>query len=228
MTATIGIIGGTGAQGKGLGYRFALAGNHVILGSRAADRAGEVASQIASALPDPQLLRGASNTEAVRLADIVLLAVPFAGMADIVSTLASDIGTKTVVCCVNPLGFDKDGPYGLSLPEGSAAELVARLLVDASVVAAFHHISANNLITTTDFSGEDILVCGDDTSSKESVIQLAASVAGKPGVDAGALRMARYLEPMTAVLISINKRYKIHAGLAITGHCRDISDESPR
>lgn len=134
------------------------------------------------------------------------------------SSTARSIAGKVIISCVNPLGFDKPGPYGLSLGSTSAAESAQRLVPTASVVGAFHHLSAASLNgDAAVLDHEDVLVCGDDDSAKASVIDLACTVTGKPGSDAGALRMARQLEPLTAVLISINKRYKVRSGIAVSG-----------
>lgn len=123
-----------------------------------------------------------------------------------------------MISCVNPLGFDKRGPYGLDLGPTSAAENAQVLLPGSKVVGAFHHLSAVTLISEVDLLDlEDILVCGDDAEAKAAVLELAAAVTGKPGVDAGALRWARQLEPLTAVLISVNKRYKVRSGIAVVG-----------
>lgn len=215
--STIAIIGGTGPQGKGLGYRFAKGGHHVILGSRSEDRALEAAATLSERVPAGSVV-GAMNTKATEAADLVLLAVPFDGHDDLVAELAPQLAGKVVISCVNPLGFDKQGPYGLDLGPTSAAENAQRLLPDSRVVGAFHHLSAATLIGEAHMlDHEDVLVCGDDTDAKAAVLELAATVTGKPGVDAGALRLARQLEPLTAVLISVNKRYRIRSGLAIVG-----------
>lgn len=212
----IAVVGGTGPQGRGLAYRFALAGHAVVLGSRDAGRASEKAAEIAA--KDPALrVSGATNADAAAGADLVLLAVPWEGHADLVTSLADQLAGKVVISCVNPLGFDADGPFGLVLQE-SAAEEAQRLVPTAAVVGAFHHVAALSLWKTPDpLSHEDVLVCGDDRAAKEVVQALAAAVTGKPGIDAGALRLARQLEPLTAVLISMNKRYKTRSGVAITG-----------
>lgn len=213
---TIAVVGGTGPQGRGLAYRFALAGHQVVLGSRDAGRAGEKADEINAKLDDATVT-GATNADAAAGADVVLLAVPWDGHADLVSSLADQLAGKIVISCVNPLGFDADGPYGLVLEE-SAAQETQRLVPTARVIGAFHHVAALSLWKTPDaLSHEDVLVCGDDAEAKDVVMGLAASVTGKTGVDAGKLRLARQLEPLTAVLISMNKRYKTRSGVAITG-----------
>lgn len=213
---SIAVVGGTGPQGRGLAYRFALAGHDVVLGSRDSVRAQEKANEINGKLDEP-LVSGASNSDAVGRADVVLLAVPWDGHADLVASLADGLGGKIVISCVNPLGFDADGPYGLVLEE-SAAQETQRLVPTARVVGAFHHVAALSLWKSPEaLHHDDVLVCGDDVEAKELVQDLAASVTGKRGIDAGSLRLARQLEPLTAVLISMNKRYKTRSGVAITG-----------
>lgn len=215
--STIAIIGGTGPQGKGLGYRFAKGGHDVILGSRSQERAIEAATQLDERSITGSI-RGAANTKAAEAAELVLLAIPFDGHDEVVTELATQLAGKVVISCVNPLGFDKRGPYGLDLGPTSAAEMAQALLPDSSVVGAFHHLSAVTLISSADtLDHEDVLVCGDDAAAKTAVMELAATVTGKPGIDAGALRLARQLEPLTAVLISVNKRYKVRSGIAVVG-----------
>jgi NADPH-dependent F420 reductase len=219
---TVAVIGGTGPQGKGLAFRFAAGGYDVILGSRDPERASASAQELKELLRDRTSgphgsVAGATNGEAAHLADIALLAVPFQGHDELVAGLAQQLRSKTVISCVNPLGFDKRGPYGLDLGAASAAENAQRLLPDSTVVGAFHHLSAATLISAGSLAHEDVLVCGDDPEIKATVMELAISVTGKPGIDAGALRLARQLEPLTAVLISVNKKYKVRSGIALTG-----------
>jgi NADPH-dependent F420 reductase len=215
--STIAIIGGTGPQGKGLGYRFARGGHEVILGSRSEERAVSAAEELDVRVTAGSV-RGATNAKAAEVADLVLLTVPFDGHDDLVAELAPKLAAKVVISCVNPLGFDKHGPYGLDLGPTSAAERAQALLPESPVVGAFHHLSATTLIgEAEDLDHEDVLVCGDDVDAKRQVIELAAAVTGKPGIDAGALRLARQLEPLTAVLISVNKKYKVRSGIAVVG-----------
>jgi len=217
----IAVVGGTGPQGRGLAYRFAVAGHRVVLGSRDAARAQEKAGEINAKL-DAATVTGAENADAIAQSDVVLLAVPWDGHADLVAGLGEALAGKVVISCVNPLGFDSAGPYGLVLAE-SAAEEAQRLVPTARVVGAFHHVAALSLWKTPEpLSHEDVLVCGDDEEAKRTIMELAAAVTGKSGIDAGALRLARQLEPLTAVLISMNKRYKTRSGIAITG----VGDQS--
>ncbi|MCG2623449.1 NADPH-dependent F420 reductase [Arthrobacter sp. I2-34] len=219
MTSTfkISIVGGSGPQGKALAYRFAKAGHTVALGSRSADRSQAAAEEVNNRLEGSGNVNGMENSDSLQGADVVLLAVPYEGHAELVTSLAGDLAGKVVISCVNPLGFDKRGPYGLDVPE-SAAEEAQRLAPGAAVVGAFHHLSAPNLWGPAPFlDHEDVLVCGDDAEAKSTAIELARAVTGRDGIDAGALRLARQLEPLTAVLISINKRYKTRSGVQITG-----------
>jgi 8-hydroxy-5-deazaflavin:NADPH oxidoreductase len=214
---TIAVIGGTGPQGRGLAYRWAKHGHRVLIGSRSAERAAATAEEILGRLPDVEV-SGAANADAAVSADVVVLAVPYDGHDDLVTALADRLAGKIVISCVNPLGFDKQGPYGLDVPGGSAAETTAALVPSARVVGAFHHVSAVSLWGEAEFlDHEDVLVCGDDADAKAVVVELARAITSRDGIDAGRLRMARQLEPLTAVLISVNKRYKTRSGIAVSG-----------
>ncbi len=215
---SIAVIGGTGPQGRGLGYRFALAGHEVILGSRDAERAREKVAEIQERAGQELAISGAENHEAAKAADVVLLAVPYDGHAELVESLAPALEGKIVISCVNPLGFDKQGPFALRVELGSAAEEAAKLVPSARIVGAFHHVSALNLWRHEGpLSDEDVLVCGDDEEANEVVAEIARTVSGSKGIVAGGLRLARELEPWTGVLISINKRYKVRSGIQISG-----------
>jgi 8-hydroxy-5-deazaflavin:NADPH oxidoreductase len=216
----IAVIGGTGPQGKGLAYRWARHGHSIVLGSRSSDRAETAAAEIRERLPEASV-RGAANDDALDGADVVVLAVPYDGHDALVEDLAEGLAGKVVVSCVNPLGFDKQGPFGLAV-ERSAAESAAAIAEGARVVGAFHHVSAVSLWGDAEYlDHEDVLVCGDDAEAKQVAIGLARAVTGRDGVDAGRLRLARQLEPLTAVLISINKRYRTRSGIAVSGLPRD-------
>ncbi|RLV48605.1 NADPH-dependent F420 reductase [Nocardioides mangrovicus] len=213
---TIAVVGGTGPQGRGLAYRFARHGHDVVVGSRSAERAAETAAEIRDRGITGQV-SGAANADAAAGADVVVLAVPYEGHDELVASLADALAEKVLISCVNPLGFDQHGPYGLDVSE-SAAESAARLVPTARVTGAFHHVSAVTLWGPEEFlSHEDVLVVGDDTEAVDLVCDLAATVTGRPGVKGGRLRLARQLEPLTAVLISINKAYKTRSGVAISG-----------
>lgn len=214
----IGVLGGTGPQGKGLGLRFAIAGHSVLLGSRDTERAAAAAEETRAMRPELDLdVRGGTNEEAASFGDVVVLAVPFEGHRDTVTALAPLLDGKIVVDCVNPMAFDKAGAVPVDVREGSAAEQTAALVPGARVVSAFHDVSARRLFGTNSSVNTDILVCGDDEEAKTLVIGLATQVPGMRGIDAGPLRLSRELEALTTVLLAINKRYKTHAGVRITG-----------
>lgn len=242
---TIGILGGTGPQGRGLARRLALAGHQVVIGSRAAERAADTAAAAEASLTTavtPRLdtpvtagpgagapadttttttnvggVTGGDNLRAAE-ADLVIVTVPYDGHATLLAPLAQPLAGKIVVDCVNPLGFDKRGPYALQVPDGSAAEEAQRLLPDSTVISAFHHLSAVRLedpaVTVFD---EDVLVLGEDRSAVGVVIDLAAAaLPGGRGIFAGRLRNAHQVEALTANLIAVNRRYKAHSGLRIS------------
>ncbi|MCX4998602.1 NADPH-dependent F420 reductase [Streptomyces longwoodensis] len=207
----VGVLGGTGPQGKGLAYRLAKAGQKVIIGSRAADRARTAAEELGHGV------EGADNAECARRSDVVIVAVPWEGHGDTLAALREDLAGKLVVDCVNPLGFDKKGAYALKPEEGSAAEQAAALLPGSRVTAAFHHLSAvllqDEAIEEID---TDVMVLGEERADVETVQALAGRIPGMRGVFAGRLRNAHQVESLVANLISVNRRYKAHAGLRVT------------
>ena len=210
----IGLLGGTGPQGRGLALRLALAGHRVLLGSRDPEKAVGVVAELLWGRDLP--VEGVGNPDAAAGADVVFLVFPYAGQAEVLPGLAGPIGDKVVVDVINPLGWDQQGPYMLEVPEGSAAEQAAVLLPRARVVAAFHHAAPRLLADPEREVETDVLVAGDDPGAKGLVLELADQIPGCRGVDAGPLRMARHLEGFTAVIVGINRRYKIHAGLRVS------------
>jgi 8-hydroxy-5-deazaflavin:NADPH oxidoreductase len=219
-TYRISVMGGTGPQGKGLAYRFARHGHRVVIGSRAAERAWAVAEEVAERLAGVDgagEVTGAANADACAHADVVFLAVPWEGHDELVASLP--LAGKTVVSCVNPLAFDKRGAHGQVIDggEGSAAERAQALAPEATVVGAFHNVSAVLLWGEDEYLDEDVLCVGDSDDGKAVAMELARAVTGREGLSAGKLRLARQLEPLTAVLISINRRYKVNSGIRITG-----------
>ncbi|MEW2348509.1 MULTISPECIES: NADPH-dependent F420 reductase [unclassified Streptomyces] len=207
----VGVLGGTGDQGRGLAYRLALAGQKVIIGSRAAERAAGAAAEIGHGV------EGADNAECARRSDVVIVAVPWDGHKALLASLREDLAGKLVVDCVNPLGFDKKGAYALTPEEGSAAEQAASLLPDSRVTAAFHHLSAVLLQDpAVESIDTDVLVLGEARADTDLVQALAQRITGMRGVFAGRLRNAHQVESLVANLISVNRRYKAHAGLRVT------------
>jgi NADPH-dependent F420 reductase len=212
---TVAVLGGTGPQGRGLARRFAAGGLDVVIGSRSEERAVAAAAELAGSVGGR--VSGADNAGAAAAGDVVVVAVPWDGHRELLVELAPALAGKVVVDCVNPLGFDKQGAYPLPVEEGSAAQQAAALLPDSTVVAAFHHVSA---VLLEDPSVEDvdtdILVLGDERAATDLVRALAEVIPGVRGVYAGRLRNAHQVEAMTANLISVNRRYKAHAGLRVT------------
>jgi 8-hydroxy-5-deazaflavin:NADPH oxidoreductase len=210
---SVGILGGTGDQGRGLALRLAAAGHRLIIGSRDAGRAAAAAASVGSA---PQVT-GVVNEEAAGAADLVIAAIPWEGHAGLLGRLAGALHGKIVVDCVNPIGFDSHGAYAIPVPEGSAAQQAAAVLGGSTVVGAFHHLSAALLLDpgVTDL-GQDVLVLGDDRHATDLVQALAGRLPGVRGVYGGRLRNCGQIEALTANLVSVNRRYKAHAGVRIT------------
>jgi len=220
---TVAVLGGTGPQGRGLAVRLAAVGQRVLLGSRDAARAGEVAAEVAaraaavSAEGVEVSVRGGSNVDVSGAADLVIVAVPFGGHAATLADLTAPLAGKVVVDCVVPMGFDELGAYALDVPEGSVTQQAAALLPDSAVVGAFHHLSAVLLedLERSTLDG-DVLVVGDDRKATDTVQALAGRLPGMRGIYAGRLRNARQVEALTINLVSVNRRYKVHAGVRVT------------
>jgi NADPH-dependent F420 reductase len=220
---TVGILGGTGEQGRGLAYRLARSGLRVVIGSRAAERAQAVAAELAEALGDPGAGRagarvtGAGNAAAAASASVVIVAVPWDAHAEVLASVREAVSGKIVIDCVNPLGFDQEGPYAVRVPEGSAAEQADSLLPFSRVCAAFHHVSATLLSDpTVDRLDLDVMVLGNDREAVATVIALANRIEGVRGIYAGRLRNAGQVEALTANIIAVNRRYRTNAGIRLT------------
>ena len=211
---TVAILGGTGPQGRGLALRLAKAGHTVVIGSRDSARAQEVAESLA---PGEDLhLSGAGNAEAASGAEIVVVAVPWDAHEPTLKGLVSELEGRIVVDVVNPITFDALGPVGLPVAEGSAAEQAQALLPGSSVVSGFHHVSAKHLLDESESVDTDVMICGDDRAAKDRAMALAEAIPGVRAVDAGPLRLSRFLEGMTSVLLSINKGYRTTTGVRLT------------
>jgi 8-hydroxy-5-deazaflavin:NADPH oxidoreductase len=213
---TIGVLGGTGEQGRGLARRWARAGMRVRLGSRDAERARVIARDVAAGLDQPDMT-GDDNASVAAASDLVVVAVPYEGHAALLAGLARELRGRVVVDAVNPLGFDAQGAFALEVAEGSAAQQAQVLLPDSVVVGAFHHLSAVLLLDDAVAAIDtDVMVVGDDRAATDLVQRLAQTIPGMRGIYAGRLRNARQVEALTANLISVNRRYKVHAGLRVT------------
>jgi NADPH-dependent F420 reductase len=210
----IAILGGTGKEGAGLAARWALAGHSIIIGSRDPERAKTKAAELRDATQKMPIM-GESNAEAARLGTVIVIALPAQGLPGTLPEVREGCRGKVVVSTVVPLTFG--GPRLFTPPAaGSSAEEAQALLPDAKVVAAFHHIAAHELSETAQAIDCDLLMCG-EASAKETVGELARSMGLRP-IDVGALSNASALEGITAVLASINRRYKLkNSGIKITG-----------
>jgi NADPH-dependent F420 reductase len=213
----IGVLGGTAPQGRGLAYRWALAGLTVVVGSREEARGAEVGSRL-SELTGSSLVWGTDCASCAAKADIVVAAIPWEGHDDLLTALRSELETKIVVDCVHPLGFDGRGPYALGLDTSSAAEHAQAVLPKSRITAAFHNVSALLLEDPSVESVDtDVLVLGDDRDATDQVCALASAIPGVRGIFGGRLRNSGQIEALTANLIAINRRYKVHAGIRVTG-----------
>lgn len=212
----IAILGGTGDEGLGLAIRYAAAGDEVIIGSRSLERAEEAAGKVREVVPEGQV-SGLANADAAAAAEQVWVAVPYAGLRDTVTAVAAALTGKIVVSIVVPLQFGKGGPHIVPVEEGSAAELTQALVPEARVVGAFQNLSAHELMEPGKDLGCDVLVCADDRDARREVMAVAEKLTGVRAVDAGPLAYARYVEGITALLISLNRRYKTQSGVHITG-----------
>lgn len=201
----VAVVGGTGSFGRAVAKRLADAGIEVVIGSRDAERAREAAAPLGA--------RGAANDDAVRGVDLVVLAVKSDAAVETARELRAAIGSTPVLSPCAELVFGPGGvrptPAATSIAERIQAEL------DAPVAAGLHSLAASNLAEAP--ADEDALVCGDDAAAKELALELAGRLVSGRAVDCGPLAGARSLEGMTAVIVNVNKRYKAHAGLRVTG-----------
>ena len=224
----IAVIGGTGDLGFGLALRWAHAGAQVLIGSRDEKKAQDAAERLKGTLKADTsrpardiLVSGFENTQACAQASVVVLAVPFTGQAGILKSIKDSLKNAILVDTTVPLAAAAGGKATrmLNVWQGSAAQQ-ARELVPAPtpVVAAFHNLSAEVLQDLSVIPDCDILVCGDDKPAKDTLFSLVKLIPGLRPIDAGPLEMARIVESITALLISVNGRYKTHhSGIRITG-----------
>ena len=212
----IGFIGGTGPEGRGLGLRFALAGEEVLIGSRDEKRAQDAAESIALAAPRSSVT-AATNSEVARRADIVFITVPYAAQRRTLEGIKDRLAGKTVVEVVAPLAFSKGVARAIAVAEGSAALEAQAVASGSTVVAAFQTISAHDLLVPDRPIESDVVVCADDVQAREAVMSLAERIDGVRAVNGGGLQNACYVENLTALLLNINRLYKARSAIKIVG-----------
>jgi NADPH-dependent F420 reductase len=216
----VAIIGGTGALGFGLALRLGTAGVPIVLGSRAEERAQEAAAKAADQVPDGSF-EGLENTQAAQRAQVVFLCVPFRNQSENLNNLKPAMREgQLLVDATVPLAAAVSGKATrvLGVPQGSAAQQAAEMAADGvRVVSALHTISASTLGDLGHELDEDVLICGNRKADKREAAAIIGRIPGLRCVDAGRLEAASIVEPLTAMLIGINVRYKTHAGIRITG-----------
>jgi NADPH-dependent F420 reductase len=217
----IAIVGGTGPEGAGLALRWARAGESVVIGSRDGERAKAAAAQIAEKAAALGGVEGVENVVAVKMCDIVVLTVPFAGQAELLKQLKPSFRQGTVLIDATvPLAAAVGGrpTRVLGVWQGSAAEQAQEIVgKNVSVAAAFHSLSATVLNSEGDVDC-DVIVCSDDDRARQVASELATKIPGVRAIDGGKLDNARIVESMTALLITLNIRHKVHgAGWRVTG-----------
>ena len=221
MSRIVSILGGTGPEGSGLAYRWARAGEHIVIGSRDAQRAAEAARQLKARIGPGANIEGADNAAAVAKGDIVVLTVPFAGHAALLKSLKAAWKPGAIVIDTTvPLAATVGGPATrmLGVWQGSAAQQTQELVpTGVTVAAAFQNLGAEILATDAPVDC-DVLVCSDDDKAKQAASDLALKIPGARALNGGKLENARIVESLTALLIGLNIRYKVHsAGIRFTG-----------
>jgi NADPH-dependent F420 reductase len=226
----VAVIGGTGAEGFGLTLRLAKAGHHVAIGSRAADKGAARAADAREIVGGDARIDGTTNEEAAASSEVIAVTVPFAGQADIYRAIKPAVPAGAIVLdATSPLATAVGGrPWQVVRPwHGSAAEQADAILSQGvRMVAAFHTIAGDALQDLGHALESDVLVCGDDAEAKVVVGSLVDDIPDLRWVDAGALSMARNVETMTALLVSVNRTYKVKdSGFRVVG--RDAWGDPP-
>jgi hypothetical protein len=218
----VGVVGGTAGEGFGLALRLGAAGHHVVIGSRSEERGADAAARVGDLLGEGATVEGTSNELAAASREVVVVAVPYEGQAEIYRGLKGHLTAGSIVVdATSPLATAVGGRawHVLRPWHGSAAEQ-ARAILDPGVrmLSAFHTVAGSDLQDLGRRVEGDVLVCGDDPEAKALAGSLIETIPDLRWVDCGELAQARIIEPLTALLISINRRYKIHdAGIRITG-----------
>lgn len=214
---TIGVFGGTGPAGQALAAQFAAIGTMVVVGSRSAERAAGVVEDLRRRWPDRDLALAAGDNAAAAQADVVVVATPWEGALGMVAEHAGALAGKTVISMVNALTRWGNHMVPLLPPSGSVAQALALAAPSAHVAGAFHHLPAGPWSDLDHPLEADVMVCADRRATAQAVVELVDSLPGLRGVDAGGLGSALAIEALTAALLEVNRRYKTHAALRLTG-----------
>ena len=213
----LGFLGGTGEEGKGLAFRLALAGESVMIGSRDEARAVEAAAEVNDLL-GKQVAIGANNMQTAEESDIVFVTVPYSAQAMLLGDVGQYLRSKIVIDVIAPMSFVRGvGAQAINIENGSAAEEAQELVPESFVVSAFQNVSAAELVLPNIPMVGDVLVCGDDKDSKQRVMELVCLIDKLKPVDGGMLFNSKYVEQITPLLVNINRLYKTHSGIHITG-----------
>ena len=213
----LGFLGGTGEEGKGLAFRLALAGESVMIGSRDEARAVEAAQEVNDLL-GRQVATGADNFQTAEESDIVFVTVPYSAQAMLLGDVGQYLRSKIVIDVIAPMSFVRGvGAQAINIESGSAAEEAQELVPESFVVSAFQNVSAAELVLPNIPMIGDVLVCGDDKDSKQRVMELVCLIDKLKPVDGGMLFNSKYVEQITPLLVNINRLYKTHSGIHITG-----------
>jgi len=216
----LGFIGGTGPEGKGLALRFALAGESVFIGSRSETNgvaAADSVNSMTDTLSPTNQVQGGTNYDCARACDIAFICVPYSGHKETLNGLKHLLNDKIVIDVVAPLQFWKGQISSITVPEGSAAEQAKKALPTSRIVGAFHNVSAQELLEPDKSIDCDVIICSDDEEAKLVAIKLTEKINSIRGVNGGALKNSKYVEDFTALLLNINKIYKGHSSIKLTG-----------
>jgi NADPH-dependent F420 reductase len=214
----IGIIGGTGPEGRGLALRLAIAGEQVFIGSRNEERGRQIAEELGELAPQAaRMINGGTNEDASARCATVLITTPYEGQKEILKSLQAELRGKIVINVVAPMVFNKGVASGIVVPEGSAALQSQAVLKESTIVAAFQNVSASDLLDPNKSVDCDVIVCANDDEARKNVMALAERIMGVRAINGGGLANAKYVEDLTALLVNINRNYKAHTSIRITG-----------
>lgn len=213
----IGVLGATGPAGQAVAVQFAGIGIEVVIGSRALERAEETVTALRLRWADRDLPLAAGDNEAAAGADLIVVSTPWEGALSTVSALEEPLAGKIVISMANALTKWGRGMVPLLPPTGSVAVAIAQALPRSKVVGAFHHLPAGPWSDLGHAIDADVLVCGDDRAATDEVVALIDRLPGLRGVDSGGLASALAIEALTPALLEVNRRYKTHAAIKVTG-----------